>query len=140
MTLRTITHTAFPADRSNPRAYHGGDLKGILDYLDYLQELGITAVWLSSVVASDPHSRDYHGYGGTDLYRIDPRLGILADYQHLTAELHKRGMKLFFDDVPNDVGPAHAWTTTHPCLTGSTARSPITSKPRTTSVRSPIRI
>ena len=103
-----------PADRSNPRAYHGGDLKGILDHLDYLQELGITAVWLTPVVENDLKSRDYHGYGATDLYRIDPRLGTLEDYRHLAAELHRRGMKLLFDDVPNHVGPAHPWVNDPP--------------------------
>lgn len=103
-----------PADRTNPRAYHGGDLKGILDHLDYLQELGITAVWLTPVVENDLRSRDYHGYGATDLYRIDPRLGTLSEYQHLADALHQRGMKLLFDDVPNHVGPAHPWANDPP--------------------------
>ena len=98
-----------PIDRSAPHAYHGGDLKGILDHLDYLQELGITAIWLTPIVANNPQGRDYHGYGATDLYAVDPRLGTLAEYQRLAAELHRRKMKLIFDDVPNHVGPAHPW-------------------------------
>ena len=103
-----------PADRSNPHAYHGGDLKGVIDHLDYLQQLGITAVWLTPVVQNNLAGRDYHGYGATDLYRIDPRLGTLTDYQYLAAELHKRHMKLLFDDVPNHVGPAHPWASDPP--------------------------
>ena len=100
----------FPAaDRSLPGAYHGGDLKGVIDHLDYLQQLGITAVWLTPVLANNPAGRDYHGYGATDMYAVDPRLGTLADYQHLASELHRRHMKLLFDDVPNHIGLAHPW-------------------------------
>ena len=103
-----------PADRTNPRAYHGGDLKGILDHLDYLQQLGITAVWLTPIVQNNLQGSDYHGYGATDLYNVDPRLGTLADYQRLAAELHRRGIKLLFDDVPNHVGQAHPWAADPP--------------------------
>ncbi len=113
------------ANRSDPHAYHGGDLKGILDHLDYLQELGITAVWLTPVVQNDLKSRDYHGYGATDLYRVDPRLGTLADYQRLVVELHRRRMKLLFDDVPNHVGQGHPWNADPPLpdwFHGSAAR------------------
>ncbi|ADW67288.1 alpha-amylase family glycosyl hydrolase [Granulicella tundricola] len=98
-----------PIDRANPHAYHGGDLKGVIDHLDYLQQLGVTAVWLTPIVANNPAGRDYHGYGATDLYAVDPRLGTLADYQRLTTDLHRRHMKLFFDDVPNHFGPKHPW-------------------------------
>jgi glycosidase len=98
-----------PADRTLPRGYHGGDLKGVVDHLDYLQQLGITAVWLTPIVANNPAGEDYHGYGAIDMYAVEPRLGTLADYQHLAAELHRRHMKLLFDDVPNHVGSAHPW-------------------------------
>ena len=100
----------FPAiDRKAARAYHGGDLKGILDHLDYLEDLGVTAVWLTPVLANNPHGKDYHGYGAADMYAVDPRLGTLADYQKLAEELHRRHMKLIFDDVPNHVGPGQPW-------------------------------
>ncbi len=97
------------ADRSVPRRYHGGDLRGITDHLDYIQQLGVTAIWLTPVVQNDPQSSDYHGYGATDLYAVEPRLGTLAEYKHLAEELHRRHMKLVFDDVPNHVGPRHPW-------------------------------
>ena len=103
-----------PADRKLPRAYHGGDLKGVLDHLDYLQQLGVTAVWLTPILANNPAGRDYHGYGATDMYAVDPRLGTLDDYRHLATALHRRGMKLVFDDVPNHVGPAHPWVSDPP--------------------------
>ncbi len=103
-----------PANRADPHSYHGGDLKGILNHLDYLQQLGITAVWLTPIVQNNLQGTDYHGYGATDLYAVDPRLGTLADYQKLAAELHKRHMKLLFDDVPNHVGQAHPWAADSP--------------------------
>ena len=100
----------FPAmDRSAPRAYHGGDLKGVIDHLDYLQELGVTAVWLTPVLANDPARQDYHGYGAADMYAVEPRLGTLKEYQTLASELHRRHMKLLYDDVPNHVGPGSPW-------------------------------
>jgi neopullulanase len=103
-----------PVDRTLPRAYHGGDLKGVIDHLDYIQQLGVTAVWLTPVVANNPAGRDYHGYGATDMYAVDPRLGTLADYKRLALELHRRHMKLLFDDVPNHVGGAHPWVLDSP--------------------------
>ncbi len=100
----------FPkADRFDPHRYHGGDLKGVADHLDYLQQLGVTAVWLTPTLQNDSKASDYHGYGATDQYAVEPRLGTLADYQMLARELHRRGMKLVFDDVPNHVGGAHPW-------------------------------
>ena len=111
-------HAAIPgspiADRHDPHRFHGGDLKGILDHLDYLQQLGVTALWLTPIVENDPKTSDYHGYGATDLYAVEPRLGSLADYQALAAELHRRHMKLLFDDVPNHVGPANPWVADPP--------------------------
>ena len=96
-------------NRSIAHAYHGGDLRGILDHLDYLQELGVTALWLTPILSNDAKGTDYHGYGATDMYSVDPRLGTLAEYRQLSDELHRRHMKLIFDDVPNHVGPRIVW-------------------------------
>ncbi len=101
-------------DRHDPHAYHGGDLQGVIDHLDYLQQLGVTAIWLTPILQNDPKTRDYHGYGATDMYAVEPRLGTLATYRHLADELHRRGMKLVFDDVPNHVGQANPWVTDPP--------------------------
>jgi neopullulanase len=95
-------------DRGNPRAYHGGDLRGIEQHLDYLKNLGVTTLWLTPIVKNGP-ARDYHGYGATDLYAVDPHMGALADYQELVQAAHKQHMKIFFDVVPNHVGPANPW-------------------------------
>jgi glycosidase len=95
-------------DRSKPRAWHGGDLRGVRDHLPYLKELGATALWLTPVVKNGATS-DYHGYGAVDLYALDPHLGGLEDYRQLANALHERRMKLLFDAVPNHVGPGHPW-------------------------------
>ena len=95
-------------DRSNPRAYHGGDLRGIREHLLYLKELGVTTLWLTPILKNGS-AQDYHGYGAVDLYAVDPHLGTIGDYQELVAEAHKQGMKIFFDFVPNHVGPKHPW-------------------------------
>ena len=100
-------------DRANPRAYHGGDLRGIQNHLPYLKELGVTALWLTPIVKNGA-PQDYHGYGAVDLYAIDPHLGSLKDYQDLVATAHKAGMKILFDAVPNHVGPRHPWVANPP--------------------------
>lgn len=88
---------------------HGGDLQGIIDRLDYLQDLGVTAVWLNPVLTNDMEEASYHGYAATEFYEIDPRLGTNELYKKLADELHKRGMKLIKDLVHNHVGLRH-WT------------------------------
>ncbi len=101
------------AERAKPRGWHGGDLRGITEHLDYLQELGITAVWITPVYVNG-EADSYHGYGATDLYGVDPHFGTLADLQTLAGALHARGMKLVLDTVPNHVGPAHPWVRDEP--------------------------
>ncbi|WP_242919934.1 glycoside hydrolase family 13 protein [Pontibacter liquoris] len=88
---------------------HGGDLQGILNHLDYLQELGVTALWLNPVLENDQPQASYHGYANTENYRIDPRFGSNELYRQLGDELEKRHMKLIKDVVPNHVGSQH-WT------------------------------
>src|SRR5271165_4057772 len=100
-------------DRSKPRAYHGGDLRGIRDHLGYLKDLGVTTVWLTPIVKNGA-AQDYHGYGAIDLYNVDPHLGTMQDYQELVAEAHKQGLKIFFDFVANHVGPKHPWVAEPP--------------------------
>jgi neopullulanase len=95
-------------DRSKPRAYHGGDLAGIEKHLAYLKELGITTLWLTPIVKNGA-AQSYHGYSAVDLYAVDPHLGTLRDYQELVEAAHKEHMKVFFDIVPNHVGPQHPW-------------------------------
>jgi glycosidase len=100
-------------DRSKPRAYHGGDLVGIKNHLNYLKDLGVTTLWLTPIVKNGA-TQDYHGYGAVDLYAVDAHLGTLKDYQDLVAAAHQQHMKIFFDAVPNHVGPKHPWVSNPP--------------------------
>jgi neopullulanase len=101
------------ADRSKPRGWHGGDLRGITEHLDYLQQLGITTVWITPI-DQNHEAQSYHGYGATDMYAVDEHFGSLDDLKTLSAELHRRGMKLVLDTVPNHVGPAIIWVNDPP--------------------------
>lgn len=100
-------------DRSKPRAYHGGDLRGVREHLNYLRDLGVSAVWLTPVVKNGA-AQDYHGYGAVDLYAVDPHFGALNEYQELVTAAHRERMKIVFDAVPNHVGPAHPWVADPP--------------------------
>jgi glycosidase len=100
-------------DRAKARAYHGGDLRGIREHLDYLKDLGVTTLWLTPIVKNGA-TEDYHGYGAVDLYAVDPHLGTLHEYQELVAAAHQRQMKTIFDIVPNQVGPKHPWAAKPP--------------------------
>lgn len=94
-------------DRSELFHRHGGDLQGIIDRLDYLDDLGITALWINPVIENDQPSESYHGYAATQLYRIDPRFGTDEEYRTLVSEAHRRGMKIIKDIVYNHWGDRH---------------------------------
>jgi glycosidase len=86
---------------------HGGDIQGIMDHLDYINELGATAIWSTPLLEDNDERYSYHGYAQSDLYKIDPRYGTNADYKRLGDELHKRDMKLVMDYVTNHWGATH---------------------------------
>lgn len=86
---------------------HGGDIQGIINHLDYMQDLGVSCVWLNPTLVNDQPAYSYHGYALTDHYLTDPRLGSNDTYKKLGEELHKRGMKLMMDLVPNHIGSKH---------------------------------
>jgi glycosidase len=97
------------ADRDNKNGRHGGDIEGIISRLDYLQDLGITAIWTTPLLEDDMPAFSYHTYAITDYYKIDSRYGSNADYARLAEECHKRGIKLIMDMVPNHCGSDHWW-------------------------------
>ncbi len=96
-------------DRADNYARHGGDLQGITEHLDYIEDLGFTAVWPCPVLTNDMPSGSYHGYAMTDFYQVDPRFGTLADYKALAENLRGRHMKLIMDQVANHCGLQHWW-------------------------------
>jgi glycosidase len=92
---------------------HGGDMQGVINHLDYIQSLGVTALWMTPVIENDMPNRTEHGYAFTNHFKIDPRLGGEAAYHLLSDELHKRGMKLIQDAVYNHIGYYH-WIMQNP--------------------------
>jgi len=96
-------------DRSHGYKRHGGDIKGIINHLDYLDEMGFTTVWPTPLLTNDMYQGSYHGYAITDYYKVDPRFGDMDDYKKLSSELKKRNMKLVMDMVANHCGLEHWW-------------------------------
>lgn len=102
-------------DINNPFDRHGGDLQGVTNHLDYLNELGVTTIWMTPVVENDMSrtmeggtSRStYHGYAFTNQYAVDKRLGGDAAYKTLVNTAHAKGMKIIQDAVYNHVGNDH---------------------------------
>ena len=102
-------------DRNNPFLRHGGDLQGVINHLEYLKELGVTAIWMTPVIENNQFLTNelgamrsaYHGYGFTDHYQVDKRLGGNEAYKKLSVEAHKKGIKIVQDAVYNHVGINH---------------------------------
>lgn len=94
-------------NRNLPEGRHGGDIKGIIKNLDYIQSLGMTALWCTPLCEDNDPVFSYHTYAQSNVYKIDPRFGTNADYLQLSAALHKRGMKLIHDYVTNHWGLEH---------------------------------
>jgi glycosidase len=129
------------ADTKSPYLRHGGDLKGITNHLDYLQELGVTAIWLTPVIENDETLKQeapdrmqagYHGYHFTDHYQVDERFGGNEGYVQFSKALHQRGMKLVQDAVYNHVSddhwffkdpPSKDWFNQWPTYTGSSHKN-----------------
>ena len=106
---------AYKEDRTRPSLRHGGDLNGIREHLDYFNELGVTALWLTPVLENDSPDDErgfstYHGYATTDYYRVDPRFGTNEDYRRLCDEAHAKGLKVVMDMIFNHSGFEHPWT------------------------------
>ncbi len=97
------------ANRANPDGRHGGDLKGIQDHLDYIKDNGYTAIWVNPVLENNMPGVSYHGYSTTDFYKVDTRFGTNADYQTLSSEAKKKGIKMVMDMIFNHCGSSHWW-------------------------------
>ena len=100
-------NTVEKANRNVLGGRHGGDIQGIIDHLDYLDELGVTAIWSTPLLEDNEPVYSYHTYAQSDYYEIDPRFGTNDDYKRLAIEMHKRDMKLIMDYVTNHWGSKH---------------------------------
>ena len=111
-------------DRKNPRAYHGGDFRGVINHLPYLKELGVTAIWLTpwydnwnGIKTCDkpwcPNTY-YHGYHAIDYYGVEDHFGDVNTLRDLIEKAHALGLKVIQDQVANHIGSQHPWANDPP--------------------------
>ena len=91
-------------DRNEQFGRHGGDFKGISEHLDYISDLGVTAIWLNPTQENDMKDGSYHGYAITDYYQIDRRFGTNEEFCNLVNEAHDKGLKVVMDMIFNHCG------------------------------------
>lgn len=112
------TMNSYVVDRNEPSLRHGGDIAGLMQHLDYFEELGVTALWFTPLLENNSPDRDkfstYHGYATTDYYNVDPRFGTNEEYRALTDACHKRGLKVVMDMIFNHCGFEHPWVKDQP--------------------------
>ncbi len=115
-------------DRTNKFYYHGGDLQGIINRLDYLKDLGITAIWITPwydnydrpnqiELKEGKPSTGFHGYNPQDFYTVEEHFGTLDKLQELVETAHRKGIKVIQDQVVNHTGPYHPWVDDPPTPT-----------------------
>ena len=107
--IDSTDNTAEKANRSQPMGRHGGDIQGIIDHLDYIADLGATAIWSTPLLGDDARHGSYHGYACSDYYHIDPRYGTNELYCTLVQKAHAKGVKIIMDVVTNHSSTDHWW-------------------------------
>lgn len=121
------------ANRENPDGRHGGDIKGIVENLDYIAETGFTGIWINPLVENNNPDFSYHGYAATDFYNIDARYGTLEDYVTLVNTCHDKGLKVIMDVIFNHCSihhwfikdlPSEDWIHQHETFERSNFRAP----------------
>jgi len=125
-------------DRKNQYGRHGGDIQGIINHLDYFNDLGVTTLWLTPVLENNQNKGSYHGYSITDYYKVDPRHGSNDLYKSMVEKAHSKGLKIIMDMVFNHCGsehwwmndlPSEDWINVWPEYTGSNFRATVLSDP-----------
>ncbi len=101
-------------DRNNPDGRHGGDIAGITNNLDYIVDLGVTAIWLNPVQENDMTGGSYHGYAITDYYNVDQRFGTNEEFVDMVDKSHQKGLKVVMDMIFNHCGSEHIFFTDKP--------------------------
>lgn len=96
-------------NRSFDGGRHGGDIRGIINHLDYIKDMGFTAIWPTPLLENNMPAYSYHGYAITNHYKVDPRFGTLEDYKALALKAKQKGIKLIFDEVLNHTGTGYWW-------------------------------
>lgn len=101
-------------NRNEQYARHGGDFKGIEQHLDYIANLGVTAVWFNPILENDMPHGSYHGYAATDYYKVDRRFGTNDEFVSLVDKAHQKGLKIVMDMIFNHCGSEHYFFTDRP--------------------------
>lgn len=126
------------ACRDSSLGRHGGDIRGIIEHLDYISDMGYTSIWTNPVLENDMYSQTYHGYAITDFYKIDRRLGTNEDYIEFIEKSHKSGLKVVKDMIFNHAGtrnylvkdpPMNDWVHNWTEYTSSNYRGEVISDP-----------
>ncbi len=97
------------ANRSFDGGRHGGDIQGIVNHLDYIKEMGFTAIWSTPFLENNAKEYSYHGYGITDFYNVDARFGSNSEYSNYVQTAHSKGLKIIQDFIFNHTGINHWW-------------------------------
>ncbi|MBP2241127.1 alpha-amylase [Cytobacillus eiseniae] len=97
----------FQVDVKDQMAYHGGDFQGVIDKLDYIKDMGFTAVWLGAIF--DNEENGYHGKWVQDYYKTEEQFGTIEEFKELVKQAHNRNLKVLIDFELNHVGPNHQW-------------------------------
>ena len=105
----TVEGLGDAADRSDDYGRHGGDIAGVVGALDYVRDMGFTAIWLNPILENAMPEASYHGYATTDYYRVDPRFGSNDDYRRLVAVAREKGLGIIMDMITNHCGSEHWW-------------------------------
>ncbi|WP_457611556.1 glycoside hydrolase family 13 protein [Lutibacter sp.] len=118
VTNDSSTKTIEKVNRKLKGGRHGGDIQGIINQLDYIKQLGATAIWSTPLLEDNQLTYSYHGYAITNPYKIDPRYGTNELYKNLAEKAHQKGLKLIMDYVTNHWGsenwlikdlPTYSW-------------------------------
>ena len=115
---KDTTGESLHVNRSKANYWHGGNINGVREHLDYIQDLGVTTVWLTPIFKNNSHLdkgkyASYHGYAITDFYDVDPHFGTITDYRQFVKAAHDRNLKVVMDVVFNHCGSEHPWN--HGC-------------------------
>lgn len=105
----TIEELGDASNRGELCGRHGGDIAGIAQHLDYIRDLGFTAIWLNPVLENHMPKCSYHGYSTTDFYRVDPRYGSNEAYRTLVAQARSKEVGVIMDMIVNHIGSGHWW-------------------------------
>ena len=121
----TVTGLREKLDRNNPSGRHGGDIQGMIKHLDYIANMGFTAIWSNPLTENNQPQYSYHGYSSTDLYKIDERFGTNKNFKQWVTKAREKGIGIIKDIVLNHIGSSHWWMNDLPTADWLNNHSPV---------------